>query len=549
MCVNLFWTFLPIEETRRGVHKSKRLITATRPELNRRSGISMDSRKSKINPSGKIRKNNPSSRITMGFDETLGPSDLKQPFQDRSTSASKQAEINKMQMLTSENEELKQEVEQLRSLYSQLVSDGKQEKFEERRVQLLKAQLVQLERQVILQSEAISSRSKVLLEVENAISATVDQHRALLASEIKGPTVSIERSQLTSLIGNLESSRNKLYRNIEGHNNANYARPLLFTNPFIKEKPDETVTVLDVCSGSMNHINLKQVAKLESKLFKLHQELYHLKKSLEYTPALPASIEPITEHLNQQMQHCNNSLSDCCQDLLSLSILIPAAPWGLLNKPVLGELTVDKVMKSLPNFTRGQQQQVHALQEELGYHKAVYEMQIQYIQSLFDSVREAYKTFERSSVELVCKPLQNVLDAFSTLKGTASEEALREFLSTFKGQADQLSSIVKSLTPADTSTEVPEKQSLEAISEFSKHFFTSLEELQGECRKKQKHLRKDVEMLKQQKDESLKETVQLMEDKEKELAARKEEMSHKQTSKTNRENPNPSTKISSGRKT
>lgn len=36
----------------------------------------------------------------------------------------------------------------LRLLYTQLITDKKQEKFEERRVQILKAQIIQLERQV-----------------------------------------------------------------------------------------------------------------------------------------------------------------------------------------------------------------------------------------------------------------------------------------------------------------------------------------------------------------------------------------------------------------
>ncbi|XP_077988464.1 uncharacterized protein LOC144442964 [Glandiceps talaboti] len=352
----------------------------------------MDTRKKAPTSFGRGRKStSSSSRITMGYEDNYQvPAGLK-PVSDRSTSASKQADANTIQTLKEENETLKQELEQLRSLYNQLVSDTKYEKYDERRVQLLKAQLVQLERQVILQSDALSSRSKILMDVENAISALTDQLRELLASETRGPSVSIQRAQLTSLIESLQSARFKLYRNIEGHNNDNFTRPLLFMNPFVKENCKESVTLLDVCSGTTDHISLKQV------------------QSLEHSPSLPSSIEPSVDHLNLQMQHCNQLLSDSCQDLVALSVLIPAAPWGVLQKPVLGEFSVDKVMKSLPSFVKSQQQQgkavieallktvnysievnnhkVKALQEELGYHKGVYDVQIQYIQSLFDSVR------------------------------------------------------------------------------------------------------------------------------------------------------------------
>ncbi|XP_077989598.1 uncharacterized protein LOC144443880 [Glandiceps talaboti] len=127
-------------------------------------------------------------------------------------------------------------------------------------------------------------------------------------------------------------------------------------------------------------------------------------------------------------------------------------------------------------------------------------------------------------MELVCKPLQEVLEAFGNLKDTASEDALRQFLSIFKGQADQLSSIVNSLTPAEPSSETQDDERLATMSEFSKDFFSHLEQLQETSQAKHKEQRKAIESLKQQSNDSLTETVQLLEDREREIIARKEEM-------------------------
>ena len=67
-------------------------------------------------------------------------------------------------------------------MYIQLTKEGRHEKFDERRVQFLKAQLVQLERQLLLLNDALGARMSVVLEAENAFQEIVNRCRSVFVS-------------------------------------------------------------------------------------------------------------------------------------------------------------------------------------------------------------------------------------------------------------------------------------------------------------------------------------------------------------------------------
>ncbi|KAK3610867.1 hypothetical protein CHS0354_000025 [Potamilus streckersoni] len=94
-------------------------------------------------------------------------------------SASMSKAEREIKTLKIENSKLRQELEDVRSLYQQLVRENSHERFEERRVTLLKSQIIQLERQILLMSEALSSRSETLMEVENALISLLDKCRSV----------------------------------------------------------------------------------------------------------------------------------------------------------------------------------------------------------------------------------------------------------------------------------------------------------------------------------------------------------------------------------
>ncbi|XP_038079445.1 uncharacterized protein LOC119746535 [Patiria miniata] len=445
-----------------------------------------------------------------------------------------------LKKLRAENTRLKKDLEETRSLYKQLVDEGPVESFDERRVHLLKSQIIQLERQVLLHTNALSSRNGVLLHVENCLQTIADQLRELLAKDVHGPSVPIQRSQLTGLIETAEGARLRLFKNVEANNPERSTRPILYMGSFLKPSAEEDgVTLLDVCSGKIEHLNLKQIAKLESKLFSLHRHLQTLHQSLRATwsPDHRSGSQTANRHLplavNQRLSgllaRCQKSIAESCSDLLSLSILVPSAPWPLVIKPVSAELSLDSVMSALPNFPRSKQQQgracidavlkacnysrnvakleAKACASELHFHQSVYDVQSKYMDSLFTAVREAYADFEKNTQTLLCQPLKKILDAYSGQTSTTSEEALREFLTTFKAEANELETVVDMLT-LDKESPSPGQ---EALSTFGKDFFASVDVLAQRCSDERDKLAEEIEAVKQMKDEHMKHGLKVFE--------------------------------------
>ncbi|KAK6306283.1 hypothetical protein J4Q44_G00232080 [Coregonus suidteri] len=100
-----------------------------------------------------------------------------------------------------------------RGQYRQLLTEGPEEEYGERRVNLLKAQLMQLERQVVLLSEGLSSQVCRCLDVEKALDPLTHTLRSLLCSDSSSAEVTITRSDLTRLIEMCSNVTQTLHRN------------------------------------------------------------------------------------------------------------------------------------------------------------------------------------------------------------------------------------------------------------------------------------------------------------------------------------------------
>nr|XP_054756400.1 uncharacterized protein LOC129262321 [Lytechinus pictus] len=441
--------------------------------------------------------------------------------------------------LKEENAKLQKDFDKVKSIYDQLVSEGPVEQYGERRVNLLKSQVIQLERQVLMQAEALSSRSGVLFEVENNLQTIADNFRELLSNETKGPCVQVQRSQITTMIETAESARLRLYKNLEINNQEKLEQPLIFTGLYSKTKPhrydNKPVDIMDVCSGKIEHLNLKHIAKLESKLFTLNQQLKTLHQSLKtsWSPDCHALQQLTHQHLpsavNQRLSSLLNKaerqLVECCQDLVSLSILVPAAPWPLLSKSVIPEIKIDDVMTVLPTFPRNKQQQAKsvidavikasnysrrvskmeakACVEELRFHQALYDVQFKYMDSLYAAVREAYMMFEDSIQKTLCDPMKDVMSSFEKLKQTTSEEALREFLTAFKLHKSQLETAVEGLTQT-------RGQGAEAISDHGDQFLDAVKAVAEKTAKERDWLAEELEEVKRMRDQHLTEGMEVL---------------------------------------
>ena len=75
-----------------------------------------------------------------------------------------------MSRLKKENRDLRNEKLEVETIYQQLVSEQKHEKFDQRRLNLLKAQNLQLERQLALMHRTLSSRREAASHAADALS-------------------------------------------------------------------------------------------------------------------------------------------------------------------------------------------------------------------------------------------------------------------------------------------------------------------------------------------------------------------------------------------
>ncbi|KAK2142827.1 hypothetical protein LSH36_909g00018 [Paralvinella palmiformis] len=398
-----------------------------------------------------------------------------------------------IKVLKENNLELKKEITEIRSAYKQLITENSHESYDERRVNFLKAQMVQLERQILLLNEALSSRSSVVLNVENSLMTIGDICRHYLSQDAKIGEVAIAKDDLNNILQTAESARMRLYKNIENTNAENVEKPIVMLERFLRPTLDKPVTLLDVCSGSLEHINLKHVAKLESKLSQLYRQLMLVSQTIHLAIKVDDpqfqqqkavfesanrgkptkmlsngdSSQKITDlpkclyaRLGTQVARACNMLKDATSELLALSILIPSAPWPPLRKPFLKDFTTDAVMSKIPAMSRSKQTAVRgiieslikamnyschmanmetrALKEEVTFHQSIYYLQAEYIDDLWKALRLGYEDFQSEADKIICQPMKEILACYETLQVTASEEALKRFLTVFKEHHVQL---------------------------------------------------------------------------------------------------------------
>ncbi|WAR00269.1 hypothetical protein MAR_024641, partial [Mya arenaria] len=393
-----------------------------------------------------------------------------------------------IQSLKSENKKLKTELNDIRSLYKQLVDEAPHEKFDERRVNLLKSQIIQLERQMLLLNEALSSRSEALYEVENNLQWLADTCRGYIVQEVRGSQVPVERAQLTLMVETAESARIKLYKQLENNTTQKLSRPLRFYSDFLLTTEDDDVTLFDVALGQLDHINLK------------HEETKNESACLWTSCHVTQASR---ERLATQILTSCARLKECSSDLMELSLLYPCAPWPPLKRNALKEITSERVIQCLPGNPRSRspdtvnviQALLQALKGEVKYHKKVYNLQLKYTESLFQAIREAYSGFEAMSNEVIVKPLKDVLEAFVDLSQSASEEALRCFMKTFRDKVPQLSDVIETL-----SVKEEESEGSKMLSQYGDEFFRVLEKIMHEQQCKRDREAEKVDHVRQEQD-------------------------------------------------
>ncbi|KAM4708971.1 uncharacterized protein O3C94_017264 [Discoglossus pictus] len=467
-------------------------------------------------------------QLSIGYGSTHLKGSRNNEFQSHMSTERSTGNEQKLEKLQEENEKLKQELEDLRNQYKQLVEEGKNECLDERRINLLKAQVMQLERQVMLLTEGLNSRASLLLEIDNALQPFLDKLRSLIVIENHSPEVLVTRAELIRMIEVGQAMRIKLQRNHQATSIDNLTLPWLMAGTQATKNP---VTLIDLCYGQVENLNLQYVSALEGKLSTLFRHLHSTRQTLSHILAPGPESHEHARHILPNVIYaklinhfttCNQSLEECCRDLLTMTLIVPSAPWAKMDRPVNQEFTVENILAAMPAFPRGapQQrakraaealvkaanysrlmagQQIQALESELDFHRSMYSLQVQYTEALFQGIKHAYHNFQESMATVVCSPLKDVLSAYTDLKTEASEAALRNFLSSFKNNVEQIQDAVDTLTPSKKQ----QHEGDEALSKFGKEFFISLEQSLKACGEQRDKSAYEIERLKNEIDQSM----------------------------------------------
>ncbi|XP_072439595.1 uncharacterized protein [Chiloscyllium punctatum] len=355
------------------------------------------------------------------------------------------ADIN-LQKLKEENKLLKNELENLRLQYLQLLEEKWNGHYDERRVTLLKAQVMQLERQVVLLTEALSSRAALMLEIENTLELLNKRFRSLLMFESPTAEVPISQAELMQLTGMCQTLQKRLQRWQTAANVENLSMMWLMSGRNLINQP---VTLLDLCYGKMDNLNLQYVAKLK---------------------------HPVCQEFTVE-----NMLS-----------VLPPFPKGPTQRQA--RKAVEALVKAV-NYSRLMTlQQVKAQQVELDFHNSMYDIQMKFTEALLQAIKQAYHSFQNNVAKVLCLPLQEVLTSYTNLKEMTTETTLTDFLTTFKINVEQMQDAVNDLTPFQDQ----HSDGDEALSRFGREFFLSLERCVNDCKEQRDTLANELETLKEE---------------------------------------------------
>ncbi|KAH9489679.1 hypothetical protein Btru_056305 [Bulinus truncatus] len=436
---------------------------------------------------------------------TKGNSLMESKTIDEKKTANYSALERERNALKFENSKLRCELDEMRSMIKQITCENSHEKFDERRINLLKFQIIQLERQVAVLIEALGARQESVYEVENVMVWLGNKLRSLTANSLRG-SVGLEINDLKQMIENVESSRIKLFKSLERSTKESTGKDLLLLNPFLggKYKQGESLSLLDLSLQRMEYVNMRHVGLLESKMSKLYKELILTEEALQTYCIHGINVNKAEKlRLETVILKTSVDIKNVADDLLSLSILCPSAPWGDLKKPICKEVPIERVKAALPALPRNKQEEVYhvieaciktcnhrhlllqkkneVLKEELSFHRSVYDLQTHYTEEIIDAVRTGYREFETSIQSVMNNIMRKLLESYSKLKKTATDESLKEFLVIFKENENQLASFVDMLSTQDLNKK---ENGSSLLSNYGETFLGSINTLVYQCQQR-----------------------------------------------------------------
>ena len=266
------------------------------------------------------------------------------------------------------------------------------ESLQSRRAFVLKSQNIQLQRHLNVLKEELDSKSGFVYEVDEDLLKIRDLLKSALTSlnvrflsrvlSQKAPNKTSKAEsgtseQLKSCLQYLDALQRQIHRRIKDHLRDSSVEDRTPDFEFISEfvatsKTSSTVSLLDVCSGDLKHLNLKHVSRLESKLHSLYgrkstctfkiTDLCQLKSCFD-TFLVPNTLSEMPDRFRNLLANTEEELVTAMASLLSLSVIVPAAPSPSLErirKLGLAALpTKEEMMSQFPTLSNSSRYRVY----------------------------------------------------------------------------------------------------------------------------------------------------------------------------------------------
>jgi len=374
-----------------------------------------------------------------------------------------------MEILKNENKKLLNENKKIKQLLKELTSENGNQNIDIKRIAIMKSQIIQLKRQVLSQEKIINDKSSYIDEVNiitNKLSDdisdieknnSIDEENKHKLNIIKVSLIKLnEKVDKSKNLNYLEKNFNSIFNNENDSNQVtnDNNNELIFYSDFISSttRPRGQVSISDICSGKLEHINIKHVGRLETKLHKLYIDLSSIKIYFEsfFNPKLNIIYE---NNIKKSYENAISSLNDTINFLLPLSVLIPSAPYPNVNKvleprmpvtptsdEIIKELELpscinkSELKKKLNNIIKGfkiyqdlMTEEKNIYKNEFDEYKTNFENICQTVKNEIIAYENKYKAIGNTIIDIKY-PINTVYQSLQSLKNNFNTDNLVEYL-------------------------------------------------------------------------------------------------------------------------
>ncbi|CAF4409010.1 unnamed protein product [Rotaria socialis] len=416
-----------------------------------------------------------------------------------SNSKASKAQQNSIQLLQAENESLRREIIALQKIFSIPVDENHRYTHFRYQIYSLEKQVSLLTRLLDCKREAVATCETILLELNQFL------------QDFKGKITRkehIDELLIQTWIDRIESNRKKSFKSMQDHTSLSDSDTLYAPNSakFIHQEP---IHLLDICSGKIEHLNLKNIANLESSLHNLHADLRSFQNEL--LDQTNHKIFPDLDHnLVKRSKELSNKINITTNELFYLSILVPTRHQKCSFAPE--QITTDLICQRInsqfrlsPNIKLVLQSMIdslicsynhelHLLKLESNiktkqlsfYRHSLANIHSQYIQNLIEILSTGQQSFNRQIQTHLYEPLVNVIKDFNRMNNEKTDESLKSFLFTFKIHIDQFNEVVHDLY----------QQITDGSKAVNQLFIETNEKMWSDIEKQQKKLLDDISLVK-----------------------------------------------------